>query len=131
MNGAAEFNQVFLTDVEIPDEAVIGEVDGGWAVANTMLGSERGLVGDEWPGVAELSRSPGPAVSPPTRSCARASRPHSCARRSSTTSICASRAGSVSGEPVGALASIFNLFFADHLRRSAQRGGVAARVRRC
>ena len=54
MNGAAEFNQVFLTDVELPDDAVIGEVDGGWAVANTMLGSERGLAGDEWPGVPEL-----------------------------------------------------------------------------
>ena len=41
-------------NVEIPDHCVLGDVNAGWTVANTMLGSERGLAGDEWPGVAEL-----------------------------------------------------------------------------
>jgi len=54
MNGAAEFNEVFLTDVVVPPTAVVGEVHGGWAVASTMLGSERGLVGEEFPGVDDL-----------------------------------------------------------------------------
>jgi len=123
MNGAAEFNQVFLTEVEVPDHAVLGEVDGGWAVANTMLGSERGLVGEEWPGVAELceiARAHGLLADPLVR--------QSIAETYVREEILhyldlriQSRLGN--GEPVGALASIFNLFFADHLRRS---GNVAA-----
>jgi alkylation response protein AidB-like acyl-CoA dehydrogenase len=48
MNGAAEFNQVFLNDVEVPGEAVLGAVNEGWGVATTLLGNERGLTGDDW-----------------------------------------------------------------------------------
>ena len=33
INGDAHFNEVFLTDVRIPAENVLGEVDGGWGVA--------------------------------------------------------------------------------------------------
>src|SRR5579862_1259947 len=42
MTGDYEFNEVFLDDVEIPVENLIGPEHEGWRVANTTLGNERG-----------------------------------------------------------------------------------------
>lgn len=42
INGDAEFCQEFLDDVELTDSDVIGEVNQGWRVAQTMLVFERG-----------------------------------------------------------------------------------------
>ncbi|WP_020555194.1 acyl-CoA dehydrogenase family protein [Embleya scabrispora] len=43
--GQAEFNEVFLTDVRIPDTHRVGEVGQGWAVSNTTLMNERVAIG--------------------------------------------------------------------------------------
>ncbi len=41
LTGQAMFNEVFLDDVFVPDELVVGEVDGGWKLARTTLANER------------------------------------------------------------------------------------------
>jgi alkylation response protein AidB-like acyl-CoA dehydrogenase len=45
ITGEAEFNEVFLTDVRIPDADRIGPVGEGWKVANATLMSERVSIG--------------------------------------------------------------------------------------
>jgi alkylation response protein AidB-like acyl-CoA dehydrogenase len=42
LSGESEFNEVFFTGATTPADHVVGEVDGGWAVASTLLGLERG-----------------------------------------------------------------------------------------
>jgi alkylation response protein AidB-like acyl-CoA dehydrogenase len=46
MTGAAEFNEVFFTDVRVPKANVVGGRGRGWQVANTTLKHERGMLGD-------------------------------------------------------------------------------------
>jgi alkylation response protein AidB-like acyl-CoA dehydrogenase len=45
INGSSEFCEEFLDDVAVGDDMVIGEVGGGWPIANYMLGVERGAGG--------------------------------------------------------------------------------------
>ena len=62
INGSAAFCEEFLDDVVVGDEMVIGAVNGGWPIANTLLAYERaggshgghGLVAG-----AEAHRGPG------------------------------------------------------------------------
>jgi len=49
--GVAHFNEVFLTDVHIPHENVLGEVGGGWGVAQTTLMNERNMIGSGGMGI--------------------------------------------------------------------------------
>src|SRR4051794_11188914 len=42
LNGESEFNEVFFNDARTAKQNVVGEVNGGWAVAMTLLGHERG-----------------------------------------------------------------------------------------
>ena len=57
ITGDSLFNQVFLDDVFVPDDCVVGDVDAGWRVARTTLANERVSLSQTWTfgsGVAEL-----------------------------------------------------------------------------
>jgi len=58
ISGDSEFNEVFFTDARCPADAVVGEVHGGWAIAMTLLGYERGEAAAVYPIMfrAELDR---------------------------------------------------------------------------
>jgi 3-oxochol-4-en-24-oyl-CoA dehydrogenase len=43
--GSAEFNEVFFNDVFVPDDDVVGPIDGGWTVARATLGNESVSIG--------------------------------------------------------------------------------------
>ena len=43
--GNSSFNEVFFTDVFVPDDDVVGPIDGGWTVARATLGNESVSIG--------------------------------------------------------------------------------------
>ena len=45
MTGGASFNEVFFTDVHVPDSHRLGDVNQGWTVALTTLMNERASIG--------------------------------------------------------------------------------------
>lgn len=60
-DGGAEFNEVFLTGVRLPDRQRVGEIGKGWNVALVTLMNERqsvgGTFGPNWPELMELAAS--------------------------------------------------------------------------
>ena len=57
ITGEALFNEIFINDVFVPDDCVVGEVGGGWRLARTTLANERVAMssGSAFPsGVEEL-----------------------------------------------------------------------------
>ncbi len=45
VTGQSDFNEVFLTDVFVPDDDVVGPINGGWKVARSTFGNERVGIG--------------------------------------------------------------------------------------
>jgi hypothetical protein len=45
ITGASDFNEVFFTDVFVPDDDVVGAPNAGWTVARATLGNERVSIG--------------------------------------------------------------------------------------
>jgi alkylation response protein AidB-like acyl-CoA dehydrogenase len=54
INGELEFAEVFFDDVEVPAERMLGELNGGWAVAMSILPYERSSC--FWQRIAHLYR---------------------------------------------------------------------------
>jgi alkylation response protein AidB-like acyl-CoA dehydrogenase len=57
MTGDSLFNEVFLDEVFVPDDLVVGGVNNGWRVARTTLANERVALSQSWTfgcGVPEL-----------------------------------------------------------------------------
>jgi 3-oxochol-4-en-24-oyl-CoA dehydrogenase len=70
MTGDELFNEVFLDDVFVPDDLVVGGVNGGWRVARTTLANERVSLSQSWtfgcgvPELVEAVRAVGDAAGP-------------------------------------------------------------------
>lgn len=45
ITGEAHFNEIFFDEVLVPDDDVVGPVDGGWTAARANLGNERVSIG--------------------------------------------------------------------------------------
>ena len=67
MNGHASFNEVFLTDAEVPVDHLVGAEGGGWGVALTTLAHERRLA----PGRAAGATATGIRPDRPVEPCGR------------------------------------------------------------
>jgi alkylation response protein AidB-like acyl-CoA dehydrogenase len=55
--GNSDFNEVFFNDVFVPDDDVVGPVDGGWTVARATLGNESVSIGGGQGGMAMPAES--------------------------------------------------------------------------
>ena len=117
MTGDAHFAEVFLDEVRVPVENVVGEIDGGWAPAKTTLTAERGAIAGGSTGVdasalIELARSYGRADEPLVRQ--RLARLHASQevlrflRYRTLTALS-------QGRRPGSEASVMKLAYADHL----------------
>lgn len=54
IDGESKFNEVFLDEVQLSDDALIGEVGQGWAIAMFTLGRERLMLGTQAVGMFKL-----------------------------------------------------------------------------
>ena len=72
LSGDHDFNETFFTDARTDKDNVIGQVNGGWTVAMTLLGYERGesaatqplMFKVEWEKLADKARETGANADP-------------------------------------------------------------------
>jgi len=62
MTGHAMFNEVFMEEAVVPDDAMVGGLNNGWAVANTTLMNERAGLGSGGGHAAAGAATPGTVV---------------------------------------------------------------------
>ena len=63
ISGASAFCETFFTDVKVPKSQLVGELNGGWAIAKQLLGHERSMIsqlgarmGSRLPSVEDMAR---------------------------------------------------------------------------
>ena len=71
MSGGYHFNEVFLDDVFVPEEELIGRLGDGWGVLRTMLRSERAAIGGGTSGRSAAQLTDGHPTARPLRRSAR------------------------------------------------------------
>jgi alkylation response protein AidB-like acyl-CoA dehydrogenase len=121
ITGDTGFNEVFLTDVRTEEANVVGEVNGGWGVAMSLLGLERGdeaatnpiLFRAEVDRLIELARERGVADDPVIRQ-----RIARCYSRAEIMRHLGNRVLTtwLAGETAGTAASVSKLYWSEHHR---------------
>jgi alkylation response protein AidB-like acyl-CoA dehydrogenase len=122
ISGVAHFNEVFLNEVRIPKENVLGEVDNGWRVAHTTLGNERAMIGAgtgsrNAEAVVELARAHGLTGDPVMRQHLAEAWIRSELLRYFSLRL---RAAMSRGETPGPEASVVKLAFSQHAARTGE-----------
>lgn len=125
MTGDHEFNEVFFTDAVCGTEDVLGPVNGGWGVAMTLLGFERGEAAATLPvkfrsdfeRLVQLAHDYGKADDPVIRQ-----RLGRCVEGVEQMKNMGLRAVSqwVNGESIGAESSLHKLFWSEWLQQATQ-----------
>ena len=118
INGQAHFNEVFLTEVHVPDDRVLGDANAGWGVAMTTLSNERLLIGEGGGGMKcadllRLATSLGRADDPTVRQGLAAAFSRAEILRYLGMRV---RTAAGRGTTPGAEANIMKLFTASHLK---------------
>jgi hypothetical protein len=122
LSGDSEFNEVFFSDARCPKENVVGEVNGGWAVAMTLLGYERGEAAATFPlmfrteldRLVALAQARGATGDPAVRQ--RLARAHTSVELMRYLGL-RSLTQFLAGHQPGPEASIFKLSWSEHHRR--------------
>jgi alkylation response protein AidB-like acyl-CoA dehydrogenase len=124
MSGKSPFNEVYLDDVHLPADSVIGEVGRGWQAAVTMLGHERVSIGGSRPSrsaalafdaVLALARREGATTDPSQRERLAELYAHERALELLNARM---RQEAQAGKPPGARGSVAKLAAAVQLRRA-------------
>ena len=118
MSGGYHFNEVFLTDVFVPAEGLIGELGGGLAILRTMLSSERAAIGGGTSArsaaqLIALVRQLGTATDPVVRQTVAAA-----VIRERILDLVVSRVGAGADVPAGGPVS--KLLYSEHARLTAE-----------
>jgi len=120
INGAAHFNEVFLTDVRVPVENVIGEIDAGWGPILTTLANERTAIGGgggvAFDHLARLAKATGGHADPRLRQELAAAFTRFEVLRYTGYRV---QTALSQGRPPGAESSVLKLAYSQHLARTA------------
>jgi 3-oxochol-4-en-24-oyl-CoA dehydrogenase len=125
IGGEAFFNQVFLDEVFVPDDCLVGEVNKGWRIARTTLANERVSLARSWTfgcGVPELLQVAAAAGATPAANAGLAERVGELVAAGQAIDLLALRATlkQLSGTEPGATGSVRKLLSMRHAQQVAE-----------